>query len=223
MSAQQIIQAKDINVDDALLLNSWLRICEGFQLDTQHTDISGVYDQLFAHYAAPERFYHNLQHLSDCLQLWQEVRQQSERPHELGLALWFHDAIYDAQRDDNEVQSAEWASSFLQQQWVSDEVVQRVSALIMVTQHHVAEGKDQQLIVDIDLAILGSKPERFDEYQQQIRQEYEFVPDGVFNNKRQEVLQAFVQRPRLFLTPYFFDRFEKGARANLARALDQLS
>lgn len=223
MTAQQNIQVPDITRDNALLINSWQRICEGFQLDVQHTDISGVYDQLYTHYAEPERYYHNLQHLSDCLKLWQEVWPQSERPHELGLALWFHDAIYDPQRDDNEAKSAEWASAFLQQQWVSDEVVQRVHALIMTTQHHEAEGKDQQLMVDIDLATLGSEPDQFDAYQQHIRQEYAFVPEETFMIKRKEILESFIQRPRLYLTPYFFDRFEKVARTNLTRALLQLS
>lgn len=223
MTAQQNIQVPDITRDNSLLINTWQRICEGFQLDVQHTDISGVYDQLYAHYAEPERYYHNLQHLSDCLKLWQEVLVQSERPHELGLALWFHDAIYDPQRDDNEVKSAEWASTFLQQQWVSDEVVQRVHALIMATQHHQAEYKDQQLMVDIDLASLGSEPDQFDLYQQNIRREYAFVPEDVFMIKRKEILESFIRRQRLYLTPHFFDRFEKAARTNLTRALVQLS
>jgi predicted metal-dependent HD superfamily phosphohydrolase len=45
------------------------------------------------------------------------------------------------------------------------------------------------------------------------------VPDDVFNEKRQEILRHFLDRPRIFITPEFFDRYEKRARANLTESL----
>jgi predicted metal-dependent HD superfamily phosphohydrolase len=48
-----------------------------------------------------------------------------------------------------------------------------VRDLILATRHDVSPpGGDAALLVDVDLAILGSPAERFDEYERQVRQEY---------------------------------------------------
>ena len=67
----------------------------------------------------------------------------------------------------------------------------------------------------MDLAILGADEKRFVEYEQQIRKEYSFVPDTIFQTKRTEILQGFLNRPRIYGTAYFFDRLESRARCNL--------
>jgi predicted metal-dependent HD superfamily phosphohydrolase len=76
--------------------------------------------------------------------------------------------------------------------------------------------------VDIDLSILGAAPERFDEYEKQIRDEYAWVPGFVFRRKRAEILEGFLARPAIFSTPMFFQQLERAARDNLQRSLDQL-
>ena len=86
----------------------------------------------------------------------------------------------------------------------------------------IPQGVDAGLLVDIDLSILGANPDRFDEYEYQIRQEYAWVPDGLFRTKRKALLQGFLARTRIFNTTYFVERYEKQARLNLKRSLDQL-
>ena len=178
---------------------------------------------LLAHWAQAHRRYHTQQHLRECLSLFDEHRALARHPGEVALAVWFHDAVYDTSRHDNEAASADWAARVLAQAAAATEVVQRVHALIMATRHSQAPATpDERLLVDIDLAILGAAPARFDEYERQIRDEYGFVPEALFREKRGEILRGFLERPALFATPALSDRFEAAARANLARAIAAL-
>lgn len=172
-------------------------------------------------YAEPHRKYHTLQHLRECLALCARDSALAERPAEVAIALWFHDAIYDHGRSDNEATSAAWAHSALCEAGASAALADRVHALVMATRHSavVPATPDAQLLVDIDLAILGAEPARFAEYEQQIRDEYQHVPQAVFALKRREVLQSFLDREHLYATPTYRARFEAKARANLLAAI----
>ncbi len=192
------------------------------------TDLSlvpppALQDQLIAAYQEPQRHYHSLQHLSECLAHFAAVRGQAQHPGEVALALWFHDAVYDVKGSANERQSADWAVRELQAAGAGAAVLSRVERLIMATQHGAAEPAagepDQQLLVDIDLSILGAAPERFAEYDRQVRAEYAWVPGIVYRMKRKAVLQSFLARPRIYGTAHFRERCEAQARRNLAAAV----
>ena len=179
--------------------------------------------ELSARWTEPHRRYHTLQHLEECLALCAQHRALAHHPGEVAVATWFHDAIYDTSRHDNEAASADWAVHALREAGSPDAVVARVEALILATRHSVpARTADERLLVDFDLAILGATPARFDEYEQQIRDEYGFVPEPVFRAKRGEVLRGFLERPAIFETPALAERFERVARENLARAIERL-
>ncbi|SFZ71105.1 HD domain-containing protein [Chitinimonas taiwanensis] len=174
------------------------------------------FDRLMARYAEPHRHYHGLQHLDECLALFQQVAESAEHPAEVEIALWFHDAIYEPLRHDNEQRSADWAREELLTAGAAKQVVDHVYALIMATQHAAEpSGRDAQLLVDIDLAILGALPERFAEYERQVRAEYGHVPSFLFRRKRRALLKQFLARPRLYSTAGMRERFEAIARENL--------
>jgi predicted metal-dependent HD superfamily phosphohydrolase len=63
-------------------------------------------DQQLARHAEPQRKYHTQQYLLECLRLFDEVWHLAERPHEVEMALWFHDAIYELKSSQNEQRSA---------------------------------------------------------------------------------------------------------------------
>jgi predicted metal-dependent HD superfamily phosphohydrolase len=184
---------------------------------------SGVLASVTARWAEPHRKYHTLQHLRECLALFEGDRALAEHSGEVAIALWFHDAVYDTNRHDNEAESANWARRVLLEAGATDECAARVHALIMATRHSENPATpDAKLLVDIDLAILGAAPARFDEYERQIRDEYGFVPEATFRAKRGEILRTFLGRPALFSTPAYATRFDAPARANLARAIASL-
>lgn len=173
-------------------------------------------------YSEPQRHYHTLQHLAECLQLQSDSAHLAQHPAEIAIALWFHDAVYDVKAHDNEARSADWAVAALQAAGVSVEVQTRVHALIMATEHTAAPlAGDAALLVDIDLAILGAAPARFAEYERQIRQEYAWVPEEVFVEKRRAVLQGFIARHQIYSTAFLQQQRAAQARSNVQTALRQ--
>lgn len=181
------------------------------------TPPADLQQRLLAAYAEPQRHYHTQQHLAECLAHFDAAWQQAQRPGEVAVALWFHDAIYDIKAKDNELRSAQWAVQALKDCGATDETCQRVHALIMATCHSAAPtGADAKLLVDIDLAILGASSERFAEYDAQVAAEYAWVPRLVYRFKRKQVLNSFLQRDAIYLTPHFHQRLEAQARCNLS-------
>jgi predicted metal-dependent HD superfamily phosphohydrolase len=203
--------------DQDLLARSWRRCTSAL---VSRTITSAVFDQLLARYSEPHRKYHTLQHLAECLAHFEASRHLAEQRAEVEIALWFHDAIYDTRRHDNERQSADWMRAILQSHGAAPAAVQRVDELIMATCHSALPvTPDAQLLVDIDLSILGALPQRFAEYEVQIREEYAFVPEDVFRQKRGEILRAFLGRPFIYSTAHFQAALEARARDNLRQAI----
>jgi len=182
-----------------------------------------VYDRLSARYGEPHRAYHTRDHLEDCLSLLAEARDQCEYPDEVALALWFHDAIYEPRRSDNELASASWLVNVASLAGVPEPSIARMSSLIMATRHEtIARLGDEGLLVDIDLAILGSSPQRFETYEAQIRREYRWVPGPIYRAGRARIMRSFLDRAAIYVTASFHARFEQEARANIARSLELL-
>ena len=181
----------------------------------------GLMNQLVAAYSERHRHYHTLQHLRECLVQFDAAAMLARRPAEVELAIWFHDAVYDPQRSDNEERSADWARDSVLAAGCGADMANRVAALVLATKSHVApaDDADTALLLDVDLAILGAAPARFDEYERQIRAEYAHVPEAEFRVGRARVLQEFLVRDRLYITDVFHDALEARARTNLQRSL----
>ena len=176
--------------------------------------------ELSARYCEPHRAYHTLQHLDECFAALAPVRHLAERLPELELALWFHDAVYDTHAADSEERSARWAEECLRAAGVRAEETSRIGGLILETRHAVRpEAPDARLLVDVDLAILAAAVPRFEEYERQVRQEYDWVPEPAFRAGRARILQGFVDRPSIYSTSWFAERLEARARENLRRSL----
>jgi predicted metal-dependent HD superfamily phosphohydrolase len=171
-------------------------------------------------YTAPDRHYHNLAHIRDCLEALDACRGDAEDPDAVEIALWFHDAVYDTHAADNEEQSADWAAGEIGR----GERAAMIHRLILATKHGVnnPDDADTCLISDIDLAILGAAEARFRAYEDAIRREYEWVPDGVFRTRRADILQRFLQQDRIYRTPRFHEKYDKAARFNLNASITRL-
>jgi predicted metal-dependent HD superfamily phosphohydrolase len=181
---------------------------------------AGLLEALVTAYEQPERHYHNLQHITDCLDDYQGVRALARQPDAVELAIWYHDVVYDTHRSDNEEQSAVFAVTALLAAEMPPTLVTSVCDLILATRHTlVPQSDDEALLMDIDLAILGSPDDKFDRYERVIRQEYAWVPEPLFRAKRAAILRGFLARPVLYHTPSFRERLEQPARVNLARSL----
>ncbi|MEX8193713.1 HD domain-containing protein [Comamonas guangdongensis] len=201
---------------EPLFERSWQRAWQGLGV----TPPAGLLQAMLTAYAEPQRRYHTQQHLAECLAHFEAVQNRAQHPAEVELALWFHDAVYDIKAKDNELRSAQWAAQALGEAGLAEAICGRVHELVMATRHEVLpKHDDARLLVDIDLAILGADPERFAEYDAQVRAEYAWVPWPIYGIRRKQVLQGFLQRQAIYATPYFHARLEQQARANLHRSI----
>ncbi len=193
----------------------WQRLCAGLRLRP-----GDLFGQIVQAYGGPDRHYHDLRHIAECLRTFDDVRNGSEDPAALELALWWHDFVYDTRAQDNEERSADFAARALADAGADAAVVANVRELILATRHDRApHTPDQALIRDIDVAVLGSAPATFDVYEAAVRREYAWVPEAIFWSKRAEILRGFLARPHLYQTDHFRSRLEAQARANLERSI----
>lgn len=175
-------------------------------------------------YDEPHRAYHDASHVCACLRLFDdpEVRSLATHPAEVEAALWFHDAVYDTKRTDNEERSAELAEQTFRQAGVDADVVARIVALVRATKDHVATTDDAKLVVDIDLSILGEDAAVYAKFEDAIRREYAWVEPAAYAGGRAAVLRRFLERPAIYATPLLRTRYEARARENLSLALSRL-
>jgi predicted metal-dependent HD superfamily phosphohydrolase len=177
-------------------------------------------EELVAAYTVPNRHYHNLAHIEDCLAALAHVENLSARDREiLSAAIWWHDVVYDATRADNEELSARLA-----EQHVREDIRQEVGRLIRLTKTHDVQPDDRlgAILISIDLSILGAEPARYDAYAAAIRQEFIHVPEADYRAGRAKVLGQFAARPVIFPDTAFAARYDRQARENLARELASL-
>jgi predicted metal-dependent HD superfamily phosphohydrolase len=195
----------------------------------KHCDCDGNgiawHKRLVASYAGPGRCYHSLQHLDECLSAFDSARAVALLPNAaaIEMALWFHDAVYDPRAADNEERSAELARAALIEANAKPALISDVTRLILATKTHQADGQaDAEWLLDIDLSILAQPPQRFDEYEAQIRKEYAWVPADVYAEKRAEIMAGFLNRERIYKTDFFHARFDAQARVNLRSLIQRL-
>jgi predicted metal-dependent HD superfamily phosphohydrolase len=188
----------------------------------------GVRSRLVAIYSGADRHYHNLRHVETLLTLAQEYAGTICDAEAVEAAIWFHDAVYDTRRTDNEAQSAK-LSRLLLAGAAADERLAFIASMIRASEnHHVPQSMeapaahDCALFLDMDLAILGSPAEKFAAYERAVRLEYDWVPEKEWLAGRSQVLRSFLARPFIYASPQFHRSHEAPARSNLMQSLASL-
>jgi len=182
-------------------------------------------DELAAAYADPSRHYHDTRHLTEVLDRLDELAAAGTAFDDLPvrLAAWFHDAVYDCERDAEE-RSAAWAEDSLGA-FCPEESVAEVTRLVRSTETHVPEDGDTNAaaLSDADLAVLASSPARYAEYTAGVRREYGHLDDAEWRHGRAELIRGLLSRERLFHTDLGRGSWEPSARANLEAELASLT
>lgn len=180
-------------------------------------------DALHAAYTEQGRHYHTLEHIAACLRHLDACRHLVEFPREVEIALWFHDAVYRPLAGHNEEKSADWATRFMLAQGAHEAEVARVRRLIMATEHNApTQTRDEAILVDIDLSILGADGATYDRFERNVRQEYRRVPSLLYRSKRAAILRGFLARQPLYTSGALPAEMEARAKQNLARAIATL-
>jgi predicted metal-dependent HD superfamily phosphohydrolase len=179
-------------------------------------------EDLLARWSETHRKHHTVAHLHemlDAIGLLAESGLEFDR-EAVELAAWFHDAIYEIGRDDNEDRSAELARELLASSPMRDEVAR----LVLVTKTHNVTEDDVNgaVLSDADLSVLGSEALRYQAYAAAVRAEYASMPDEVFKPARAQMLKALLDGP-LFHTAVGRERWEQLARRNIAEEIAELA
>ena len=203
---------------DAELLALWTE--PALRLGAQH-DVTVEGERLLAAYRREHRRYHDVVHLVTVLRHVDDLAPFAADADLVRVAAWFHDAVYDPTSPDNESASAALAETVLDRLDVDPDCTAEVARLVRLTAGHTADAADRDgaVLCDADLAILGSSPEEYTDYAAAVRAEYAHVDEAAFAAGRAAILRTLIERPRLYRTPHAQQRWEKQARANLAREL----
>ena len=181
-------------------------------------------DEVISLYSSPKRHYHNLDHIEALLRLYGRHEQLLNAPNAVNFAIWYHDAIYNASKNDNEKKSAELAQRHLSSMGVAQKTINQCSQLIMATKNHelpeVMSSFDIKFFLDIDLSILASTRKAYMEYTKQIRREYSIYPDFLYYKGRKKVLQHFLNMETIYKTELFQNLWEETARNNILHELN---
>jgi predicted metal-dependent HD superfamily phosphohydrolase len=175
--------------------------------------------ELEKRYGEPHRSYHTIDHIESCLAWLDWAYGQAQRPAEVELALWFHDAVYDPTRGDNEERSAALAEELFHAHGAPADSVERIVEMIRATKRHQASHGDAALVCSIDLAILGAEPGRYARYETAVRLEYGYVPENAYREGRRHFLQGLLERPAIYANPAVRDVLECAARENLRKTM----
>jgi predicted metal-dependent HD superfamily phosphohydrolase len=197
------------------MFDSWQRLLELFGIE--RIAVEKTYMQIVEAYSTPSRHYHTLAHIQQVLATIQSLENQVRDLPTVLFAAWFHDIIYDTQAANNEENSAEYAREFLTLLNIPNQIIINVSRLILSTKYHqiASNDFDNKVLLDADLAILGSSRENYREYMQAIRQEYAWVPKEEYIVGRKIILEGFLQRSRIYLTEELSTLLEVFARENI--------
>lgn len=183
--------------------------------------------ELLEAWSSPGRHYHQARHLLAVL----EAVEQHKPANAFKLAAWFHDAVYDPTRTDNEELSAQWLERSTTE-LVRDGTLERADVTLALRMIRATARPLDPLppddpvgaFLDADFQIFASVSEDYDRYVRDVRREYAFVPDDMFAHGRRtflESLQSAVEQ-RGFFFRHASPLAEWLARENLARELREL-
>lgn len=213
------------------------RLLRKLLLNEPYFGTPSVVDELWRaieeHYCAPERVYHNIDHILDCLETLDDFGIDSTS---ISLALWLHDITDDVD------ESAELASNIIfslghRGLFRNDapDTFRRISSdvrnLILATRHDDVplQTAEACIMASVDLAVLARPWPSYCKYTDAVFTEYFFAQRGEMDENtfylnlwvpsRGEFLEGMLRRERIYPWPRIEAKLEKRARDNLAQEL----
>jgi len=192
-----------------MLKHKFERLTKPFSNDTNL--IEKLYQEIHLEHSQKGRYYHTLTHLEEIY----KVLETSYLTPVIEFAIFYHDSVYDIQKDNNEEASALLAQKRLTQLNVPQEIIQDVYDLILATKTHQSQNRQADYFLDADMAILGSSPDNYQRYTHAIRKEYALYADECYTKGRLKVLKSFLAKPNIYLSPSFQKSHQTQAYRNL--------
>lgn len=193
------------------------------RMDGDQSESDKIFEQIKASYNTPPREYHSLGHVYDCLIKLQQFVDMDTSAIE--LAIWFHDAVYDALSKTNECDSANMMKQCADHLRIDPIQISDADRLIMITADHKNASKNDEIVIaDIDLSILAADPDVYKNYTMAIRSEYKAIDDIDYRAGRSAFLQQTLDSMPLFHTKWAQSHgFDDRAKENITRELITLA
>jgi predicted metal-dependent HD superfamily phosphohydrolase len=182
--------------------------------------------------AGPDRHYHNTGHIATLWRRHGALRRGTGMDAPalqplLAAAIGWHDAIYVAGRQDNEVESAALWRQVAAGGGLDDAAVAWVAATITATADHLAprapcESPDScalHWVLDLDLTPLGEPREEFERNTARLALEYAGIEPSDWTTRRLGFLRRLAACPLIYHSPAIAAAYEAQARANISREL----
>lgn len=187
-----------------------------------------VVEQVLRFYDEPHRRYHDRVHLREMFDAALQLNL-GLTPAQT-LAILFHDAIYvpGAARGANEAMSAQLLRVYCGRLPVP--VVEQASRIVIDTAEHVPHDDQACLVLDLDLMRLAAGPTDFERYSRQVFEELRpllAMPDDhaawlFFEERRVAFFQRLLDRPDIFCSTLFKEKYELVTRDNLRASIAQV-
>lgn len=208
------------------LVPAYTRSAAGAGATADPAQIHAAGQRLLDRWSEPARHFHGVSHLVDLLQHVDELQQETQHPHIVRLAAWYHGAIFDAAEraayanrgGEDEVASAQYARDELSALGLPEASVDKVAALVAGLVRHSTGHGDAAVLSDADLAILAAEPRRYKQYVHAVREEYSHIPEARYLAARRAIVSKLLGRERIYITPLCVN-WERQARQNLTAEL----
>ena len=204
----------------AVFAAKWHDLAQTLSLPAALSDV--ILAELQAGYGETGRHYHTDRHI---VSLLDRAVGLDFRDGEIAqLAIFFHDLVYDPLRNDNERRSAEVMTQRLSDH-VSANKLDKATAIIEATASHQPTGDaDTDLVLDLDMGILGQPWPIYETYARGVMAEYlPYTGEAAWRQGRVSLfIDPTLARGKIFITDHF-KPFDDRAMENLRREKAWLS
>ena len=204
----------------AVFAAKWHDLAQTLSLPAALSDV--ILAELQAGYGETGRHYHTDRHI---VSLLDRAVGLDFRDGEIAqLAIFFHDLVYDPLRNDNERRSAEVMTQRLSDH-VSANKLDKATAIIEATASHQPTGDaDTDLVLDLDMGILGQPWPIYETYARGVMAEYlPYTGEAAWRQGRVSLfIDPTLARGKIFITDHF-KPFDDRAMENLQREKAWLS
>ena len=188
-----------------------------------------IVDIITVAYSESHRAYHTLDHIRAMLELLDSIDLGSDKHQAMELAIWFHDYTYSVDAiayPDNETNSVIHMCQLCGEYFPHlSSVLGDAAVFIIATKKHLIPNDlvvDSPmhtacgLFLDIDLSILSADRPVIDQFDINIRQEFNIYDDMTFASGRLAAMLVFQDRPFIYYSEHFQNLFEFKARNNVS-------
>jgi len=198
--------------------NLWSRCCYS------GSPVQNLFSGIKASYGEPHRYYHTSTHVEHCLRQFDLAHDEIKNDADaIELALWFHDVEYDPIAADNELKSADRFKRVALGN-MSPDLIAQIYRLIMITIHNdPPQAEDEKYVADIDLSGFGLPWQEFIKDNQNVRNELPGLTDREFAEKNGRFLKQLLDRPSIYSSDFYKERYEQTARENMKKQVALLN